>query len=163
VERLAKVYQQNKRSIKAVVAAMFRSPEFYSAKAYRSHLKTPLYFVLSSLRQLNIEADMDRVIGGLRAMGQVPYNAPSVKGWQGDSGWLTAPSLLTRCNIAQQFTKDYGDDGGFNFDPDRYTAKELVTVLLDGNPEGNLTNQFQGLSQREVAALILATPLYQLA
>jgi uncharacterized protein (DUF1800 family) len=106
VDRLAQVYKQNNRSIKAVVAAVFNSPEFYSAKAYRSHLRTPLYFVLSSLRQLQIEFDSDRVIGDLRAMGQVPYNAPSVKGWQGDSGWLSAPSLLTRINVARNLLKN---------------------------------------------------------
>jgi uncharacterized protein (DUF1800 family) len=126
-------------------------------------LKTPLYFVLSSLRQLQIEANSDRVIGGLRAMGQVPYNAPSVKGWQGDQGWLTAPSLLTRLNVAQQFTREYGDDGGFDFNPDRYSAKDLVTVLLDGNSDRQLEEQFTGLSKREVAALILSSPIYQLA
>ncbi len=163
ITRLAQVYKQNNRNIKAVVAAVFNSPEFYSAKAYRSHLKTPLYFVLGSLRQLQIEADSDRVIGDLRAMGQVPYNAPSVKGWQGDSGWLTAPSLLTRINVAQQFTKEYGDDGGFKFNPDRYSAKDLVTVLLDGNGDHQLEEQFTGLSKREITALILSSPLYQLA
>ncbi|MFY7833332.1 MAG: DUF1800 domain-containing protein [Pseudanabaena sp.] len=163
IDRLALVYKQNNRSIKAVVAAVFNSPEFYSDKAYRSHLKTPLYFVLSSLRQLQIEANSDRVIGGLRAMGQVPYNAPSVKGWQGDQGWLTAPSLLTRLNVAQQFTREYGDDGGFDFNPDRYSAKDLVTVLLDGNSDRQLEEQFTGLSKREVAALILSSPIYQLA
>lgn len=163
VDRLAGVYQKNNRSIKAVVAAVFNSPEFYSSKSYRSHLKTPMYFVLSSLRQLQIESDSDRVIGDLRAMGQVPYNAPSVKGWQGDQGWLTAPSLLTRINVAQQFTKEYGDDGGFKFDPDRYSAKDMVTVLLDGNGDRQLESQFTGLSKREIAALILASPIYQLA
>jgi uncharacterized protein (DUF1800 family) len=161
VDRLAQVYKQNNRSIRSVVAAVFNSPEFYSAKAYRSRLKTPLYFVLSSLRQLQIDADSDRVIGDLRAMGQVPYNAPSVKGWQGDQGWLTAPSLLTRINVAQQFTKEYGDDGGFKFNPDRYSTKDLVTVLLDGNSD-RLEEQFTGLSKREIAALILSSPIYQL-
>jgi uncharacterized protein (DUF1800 family) len=162
VDRLAQVYKQNNRSIKAVVAAVFNSPEFYSAKAYRSHLKTPLYFVLSSLRQLQINADSDRVLGALRAMGQVPYNAPTVKGWQEDRGWLNAPSLLTRINLAQQFTKEYGDDGGFKFNPDRYSPKDLVMVLLDGNGD-HLEEQFAGLSKREMAALILSSPLYQLA
>jgi uncharacterized protein (DUF1800 family) len=162
IDRLAQVYKQNNRSIRALVAAVFNSPEFYSAEAYRSHLKTPLYFVLSSLHQLQIESDSDRVISDLRAMGQVPYNAPSVKGWQGDQGWLTAPSLLTRINVAQQFTKEYGDDGGFKFNPDRYSTKDLVMVLLDGNSD-RLEEQFTGLSKREIAALILSSPNYQLA
>jgi uncharacterized protein (DUF1800 family) len=163
VDRLANVYIQNKRNIGAVVAAIFNSPEFYSPKAYRSHIKTPIYFIVGSIRQLQIKTDFDKLLGSLRAMGQIPYNAPSVKGWVSDSGWLTAPSLLTRLNLAQQLTKDYGDDGGFGFTADRYSNADLVTLLLDGRADLSLTQSFAGLSNREVAALILSSPTYQLA
>ncbi len=163
VDRLAMVYKNNGRSIRAVVEAVFTSPEFYSAKAYRSHLKNPIYFMIGSLRQLEITADKVKVIGGLRSMGQVPYNAPSVKGWMDDQGWLTAPSLLTRLNLAQQMTQEYGDDGGFDYDPKNLTTKELVHLLLDGNAEPSLLKSFQGLSIRECTSLILSSPTYQLA
>ncbi|MEE3716460.1 DUF1800 domain-containing protein [Tumidithrix elongata RA019] len=163
VDRLANVYTQNKRSIRAVVEAIFNSPEFYSPKAYRSHIKTPIYFIVGSLRQLQIKVDYDKLQGSLRAMGQSPYNAPSVKGWLGDSGWLTAPSLLTRLNLAQQLTKDYGDDGGFDFNPDRFSNSDLVTLLLDGQADPSLVSSFSGLSPREVTALLLSSPTYQLA
>jgi uncharacterized protein (DUF1800 family) len=162
VDRLAMVYKNSDRNIKAMVEAVFTSPEFYSDKAYRSRLKTPIYFMIGTLRQLNIKADNVKVMGGLRSMGQVPYNAPTVKGWSGDQGWLTAPSLLTRLNLAQQMTKEYGDDGGFDYDP-KLTTKELVNLLLDGKAEPSLLNAFQGLSPRESTALILSSPTYQLA
>lgn len=163
VDRLANVYKRSDRSIKSLVEAIFTSPEFYSAKAYRSHLKTPIYFMLGALRQLGIQADTVKVMGGLRSMGQVIYNAPTVKGWSDDSGWLTAPSLLTRLNLAQKMTEDYGDDGGFDFDPKSLTTKDLVNLLLDGKPEPSLAKSFQGLSIRESTALILSSPTYQLA
>jgi uncharacterized protein (DUF1800 family) len=162
VDRLAQVYKQSDRNIRAVVEAIFNSPEFYSPKAYRSHIKTPIYFIVGSLRQLQIKADFDKLQGSLRAMGQFPYNAPSVKGWAGDSGWLTAPSLLTRLNLAQQLTRDYGDDGGFEFNPDRFSNSDLVTLLLDGQADPSLIQSFAGLSPREVAALIVSSPTYQL-
>jgi len=162
VDRLAMVYKNSDRNIKAMVEAVFTSPEFYSDKAYRSRLKTPIHFMIGTLRQLNIKADNVKVMGGLRSMGQVPYNAPTVKGWSGDQGWLTAPSLLTRLNLAQQMTKEYGDDGGFDYDP-KLTTKELVNLLLDGKAEPSLLNAFQGLSPRESTALILSSPTYQLA
>jgi len=163
VERLAKVYQNNNRSIKAVVEAIFTSTEFYSQQAYRSHLKNPIYFMLGSLRQLEIKADYMKVLGGLRAMGQVPYNAPTVKGWSQDSGWLTAPSLLTRLNLAQQMTQDYGDDGGFEYQPKCISSNELIKLLLDGKAGAGLLDNCKGLSLREVTALILSSPSYQLA
>jgi uncharacterized protein (DUF1800 family) len=162
VDRLAGVYKQSDRNIKSVVAAIFTSPEFYSAKAYRSQLKTPMYFLLGSIRQLGIKADNLKVLGSLRAMGQVFYNAPTVKGFPQGTAWLTAPSLLTRLNLAQQLTQNYGDDGGFDYNP-QITTKELLTLLLDGNAEPNLVKALNGLSPRDATAVILSSPLYQLA
>lgn len=163
VQHLAGIYKQKNRSIKAVVEAVFSSPEFYSPKAYRSHLKTPIYFAIGTLRQLQIQADYTRVLGALRSMDQMPYNAPTVKGWPQDEGWLTAPSLLTRLNLAQKLAQDYSDDGGFNCDPNRFTKEDLVALLLDGKADTNLRSNFKDLSTREVTALILSSPTYQLA
>ncbi len=163
IDRLAIVYKNSDRSIKAMIESIFSSSEFYSDRAYHSRLKTPIYFMIGTLRQLEIKADNVKVMGGLRSMGQVFYNAPSVKGWSDDSGWLTAPSLLTRLNLAQQMTEDYGDDGGFTYDPKNLTTKELVNLLLDGKAEPSLLNALQGLSIRESTALILSSPSYQLA
>jgi uncharacterized protein (DUF1800 family) len=163
VQRLAKVYQSKNRSIQALIHAIFSSPEFYSAKAYRSRLKNPLYFTIGALRQLEIQADYRKVLASLRAMGQIPYHAPSVKGWPDDSGWLNAPSLLTRINLAQQFTQDDGDEGSFLYEPQKFSPQALATVLLDGAVPARLRSSLQGLSARESAALLLASPLYQLA
>jgi uncharacterized protein (DUF1800 family) len=163
VQRLAEVYKRSDRNIKAVVEAVFTAPEFYSAKAYRSRLKTPMYFVIGTLRQLQVKADTVRAIASLRSMGQVPYNAPTVKGWPQDAGWLTAPSLLTRLNLAQQIVKDGDDDTGFEYDAQRFTTNDLVTLLLDGKADPSLRNALNGLSPREATALILSSPTYQLA
>jgi uncharacterized protein (DUF1800 family) len=163
VQRLAQVYKTKNRSIKAIVEAIFTSPEFYSARAYRSHLKNPMYFMVGSIRQLQIQTDPIKVMASLRSMGQVPYNAPTVKGWPQDSGWLTAPSLLTRLNLAQQLTQDYGDDGGFVYEPNRFAAKDLIALLLDGNADASLRNALKDLSAQESAALMLSSPTYQLA
>jgi uncharacterized protein (DUF1800 family) len=163
IDRLARLYLKSDRSIKSVVAAIFSSPEFYSARAYRSQLKTPMYFMIGSIRQLGIKADNIKVLGALRAMGEQPYNAPTVKGFPQGTAWLTAPSLLTRLNLAQQMTQDYGDDGGFGYDPKNLTSKELVNLLLDGNADKGLRDGLVGLSPRDATALILSSPSYQLA
>jgi uncharacterized protein (DUF1800 family) len=163
VQRLANVYRSKNRNIQALIHAIFTSPKFYSAKAYRSRLKNPLYFTIGALRQLEIQADYRKVLSSLRAMGQVPYTAPTVKGWPDDQGWLNAPSLLTRINLAQQLTQDTGDEGGFIYDPEKFSAKELAALLLDGAVPPTLRSPLQGLSARESAAFLLASPLYQLA
>ncbi|APB32552.1 hypothetical protein GlitD10_0251 [Gloeomargarita lithophora Alchichica-D10] len=161
VQRLAKVYTQNRRQIRPMVEAIFTSPEFYSPKAYRSYLKSPLFFLLGSLRQLQISPSPERLLAPLRAMGQIPYNAPTVKGWP--DSWLTAPALLTRLSLAQQLTRSYSDDLGFDFQPGNYSTQDLLRLLLDGNPDRGITGALSGLNTRETAALLLASPAYQLA
>jgi uncharacterized protein (DUF1800 family) len=162
VQSLANTYTKSQRNIAKVVEAIFTSPEFYSTKAYRSHLKSPIYFMVGTLRQLEIKADYGKVLQSLRSLGQIPYNAPTVKGWTEDAGWLTAPSLLSRITLAKQLTKDYSEDSGFGYNA-QLSANELFTLLLDGQPDSVLRTAANGLSMRELTALILSSPTYQLA
>ncbi|NJK34775.1 MAG: DUF1800 domain-containing protein [Oscillatoriales cyanobacterium SM2_2_1] len=162
IERLVAAYRNNQRSIKAMMEVLFNSPEFYSAKSYRSQLKTPIYFMLGSIRQLGIRAQPERIVAALRTMGQTIYNPPTVKGWADDSGWYTAPSLLARFNLAQAMTGEYEDDNGFGFEGDRYSRSDLVNLLMDGKLDKTLQQASQGLNHREFAALLLASPTHQL-
>jgi uncharacterized protein (DUF1800 family) len=162
VDRLVSAYKNNQRSIKAMVDVLFNSPEFYSPKSYRSQLKTPIYFILGSIRQLEIKAQPERIAAALRTMGQTIYNPPTVKGWADDSGWYTAPSLLARFNLAQALTGEYEDDNGFGFDSALYSRSDLINLLMDGKLDKTMEHASQGLDNREFAALLLASPTYQL-
>ena len=50
VDRMTKTYLKTHGDIRQVLRTMFHSPEFWSRDAYRAKLKTPLEFVVSSLR-----------------------------------------------------------------------------------------------------------------
>ncbi|MDX2271890.1 MAG: DUF1800 domain-containing protein [Cyanobacteriota bacterium] len=160
VTSLAGVYQAHQRQLAYVVEAIFSHPAFYSERAYRSRLKGPLAFVVGSIRQLQLQADYGQVLRSLAFMGQRPYGAPTVKGWPSDSGWLNAVALLDRLNLAQQMTQDNGDEGKFRYDPANLNPQAVVRLLLDGEtPSGSLPS----LDIRDLTALLLASPTYQLA
>jgi uncharacterized protein (DUF1800 family) len=163
VNYLADTFTKYNRSIGAMVNLMFSMKQFYGDRAYRGQIKNPIGFMVGSLRQLEIKASYEKVVQTLRSMGQVPYDAPTVKGWAEGAGWLNAPSLLTRLNAARLMTQDYGmsNANGFNYDP-RFSADQLFTLLLDNQIEQNVRNTANGLSNRETAALVLSTPSYQL-
>ncbi len=163
IDRLAGIYQGQDRNIAAVVEAIFASPEFYSERAYRSQVKSPQDFLIGSIRQLQIQAEPQQVLKHLRTMGQLPYGAPSVKGWPEGSGWLNSVSLLNRLNLAQQLIDDYGDETGFVYAPADLTLADLTHLLLDGDLPETLDTQLSELNIREATALILASPTYQLA
>lgn len=162
LDRLANVYQQQQRSIAAVVEAVFSSPEFYSDRAYRSQIKSPQSFVLGSIRQLQLDTNYGAILGHLRSLGHLPYTAPTVKGWPQGQGWLTSVAFLGRINLAQQMVGDYGGETGFVYDPSM-TTSDLTRLLLDGDPPEPLMTQLQGLGPREATALILASPSFQVA
>ena len=163
VNYLADTFTKYNRSIGAMVNLMFSIKQFYSDRAYRTRIKNPINFMVGALRQLEIKASYEKVIQTLRSMGQVPYDAPTVKGWAEGEGWLNAPSLLTRLNAARQLTQDYGagDANGFNYNP-RFSADQLFSLLLDNQADQNVRNTANGLSTRDTAALVLSAPTYQL-
>jgi len=163
VNELAAVYLRSGRNVGAVLQAIANHPEFGSDRAYRAQIKTPVQFLVGAVRQLQATANPGRAWQGLRGMGQVPYNAPTVKGWPAGEGWLTAPSLLTRLTLADALTGNYGDDSGFAWNAQEWTQDGLLAVLVDGQPDNGLWQAVRGLAVRETAAAILASPLYQLA
>jgi uncharacterized protein (DUF1800 family) len=158
LDRIATVYTESNRNIAAVLNAIFTDPEFYSERAYRSRIKSPIEFMIGTLRQLEIRANYDRVIQGLRSLGQLIYTAPTVRGWT--DNWLTAPSLISRLNLSQQMTQQYADDSGYGYEPDRYTNDDLFNLLLDGSDDTVAAN-LRGLTARQIAALFLSSPAYQ--
>jgi uncharacterized protein (DUF1800 family) len=70
-------------------------------------VKQPVEWMAGALRQLG--ADPGRlaaghrriVLGGLRALGQVPFRPPSVGGWPAGPAWLTTGSAQARLRLGQ--------------------------------------------------------------
>ncbi|MGE5335196.1 MAG: DUF1800 domain-containing protein [Nitrososphaerota archaeon] len=100
---LAAAYYQHDHSIAAMVRAMFSSPAFFSARAYRARVKSPLEFVAGSIRALGLETNATGLANVLNAMGQVPLDPPNVAGWPGDgasAAWMSTQSWITRINLS---------------------------------------------------------------
>jgi uncharacterized protein (DUF1800 family) len=102
LQPLADAYYKSSHSIKAMVEAMLRSPAFFSDKAYRARVKSPVEFVVGAVRALGIETAAKGVSASLRSMGQVPYDPPNVSGWDGDkvsAAWLSTQTWMARVNF----------------------------------------------------------------
>jgi hypothetical protein len=77
-------------------------PAFYSARAYRSTIKSPAEFVVGSLRTLGMQTEGSQLPNLMPAMGQELFNPPNVAGWPGGTNWLNSGTWLTRLNYANQ-------------------------------------------------------------
>jgi len=102
VDRMAKSYLSSGGDIAAVLKTLFHSPEFWSTTTYRAKVKTPLEFIVSSVRagNANIE-NMLPLANNLLQMGMPVYGAipPTGYDWK-SSTWVNTSALVDRMNFA---------------------------------------------------------------
>ena len=95
VENLAWTMRANRYEVRPVLHQMFTSTEFYSPAAMRTQIKSPVQWMVQTARELEITLpDRGPLQAALRQMGQVPFNPPSVKGWDGGKAWISTATLL---------------------------------------------------------------------
>lgn len=101
VEQMAWVLRTNDYELKPVLRNLFLSEAFYSRQVVGGQIKSPVQWVVQTLRALEIKGlPMRPVLLAMREMGQELFAPPSVKGWDGGRAWITTSSLLFRYNLA---------------------------------------------------------------
>jgi uncharacterized protein (DUF1800 family) len=155
-----------KYNIRSMLRRMFTpgnptSEAFYSDKAFKTHVKSPTEYVVSTFRLLRPEglpntALVTQVVLGLRTfngmiqMGQYLFFPPNVAGWKEGLDWINTSFNLSRFNFANTIaTLVQPAQGGID-----------VTTLLQTN--GLLTNGQLAPAERVVdffTALLLQTPV----
>jgi uncharacterized protein (DUF1800 family) len=98
---LAAVFRESGSNFKPLLHAMFRSEEFYAAHIIRNQVKSPVQWLVGTVRMLECELPPALMCWGLtRNLGQDLFAPPNVKGWDGGLTWITTNNLLTRYNEA---------------------------------------------------------------
>lgn len=98
---LVDTYTKSNHNMGAVMRTLLLSPQFSSAKAYRSRVKSPTEYVVGTYRMLGIEGDGTGLPTLTTLMGQTLFDPPNVAGWPGDkvsSTWLNSGAWMTRLN-----------------------------------------------------------------
>ena len=99
---LAANFRANGNNFKPFLRVMFRSEEFYAPDIVRNQVKSPVQWLVNSVRVFECDLPPTLVSWGmLRQLGQDIFAPPNVKGWDGGITWITTNSLLTRYNDAQ--------------------------------------------------------------
>src|SRR5262249_22824134 len=96
---LADEFRRGGNNFKPVLRAMFLSEEFYSPTIVRHQVKSPVQWLVGSVRMLECESPPPQVSANLvRTLGQDLFAPPNVKGWDGGLAWITTNTLLARYN-----------------------------------------------------------------
>jgi len=102
VDRMAASYMSSGGSVTAVLQTLFHSPEFWSDKAYRGKVKTPIEYVVSAARASGASTDnLQPLANALRDMGMPLYGAVPPTGYKWEaSDWVSTGALVNRMNFA---------------------------------------------------------------
>jgi hypothetical protein len=102
VDRVAQTFTKTDGDIREVLKAIFFSPEFNSAEAYRAKVKRPFELAISALRTLGADTN-----GGpqmhqwIARMGQPLYGFQTPNGYADVAeNWVNTGALLERMNFA---------------------------------------------------------------
>ena len=99
---LAAVLRASGNYFKFMLRVMFRSEEFYAHDIVRNQVKSPVQWLVGSVRMLECDLPPAPASWGItRSLGQDLFAPPNVKGWDGGMTWITTNTLLMRYNLAQ--------------------------------------------------------------
>jgi len=99
VDAVAALLHKHDYELAPVVSAILRSNVFYSERAYRALVKSPVEFVVGTYKSLGLSQFDVTILTPLRQMGQVLFYPPNVAGWAGGANWLTSDMMIARQNF----------------------------------------------------------------
>jgi uncharacterized protein (DUF1800 family) len=189
IDQVAALIQKNDFEMKPVMSTLLRSKVFFSDRAYRALVKSPVEFVVGTHQLFGINEVAPVELAALRQMGQMLFYPPNVKGWDGGVAWVNSQTILTRENFANGVAKSpkmmeaasWIAPAMRSMDP-RGVAKTLTEAMLQGDVSPasvqQLVTYLAGAGQSELAQLsmenvdervrnaaylTMAMPAYQLA
>jgi uncharacterized protein (DUF1800 family) len=134
VDELADAFERNDYAIGDLLFAIFTHEEFYSERARSSTAKTPVDFVLQTMRALGVRTRLEPVPAALKLMGMELFDPPGVEGWNHGEAWLSTSHYLARLEFADAVAHGR-DRKTYLFRPERLwdpaaTHDEIVDDLL---------------------------------
>jgi uncharacterized protein (DUF1800 family) len=140
VTALADVFRRAGNNFKPLLTAMFHSEEFYSDSVVRNQVKSPVQWLVGSVRVLERNLPPPLVCFGLtRNLGQDLFAPPNVKGWDGGLSWITTNNLLARYNEAALLVQG-----------DTSVARGLLALGPNGGANMQIQNRLQNLRLQSV-------------
>jgi len=177
VDRMTQTYLKKNGDIREVLRTLFRSPEFWSPQTYRAKVKTPLEFIVSSVRASGADVtDTGALASQLNNMGMPLYGMQPPTGYSMKADtWVNSSALLGRMNFALAMTA--GKVKGVTVDSQAFAASTPVgnnavlarfeSTLLGGDvseqTHATIVKQLNDgkANSAMVAGLILGSPEFQ--
>ncbi len=99
IDAVAALIRKNDYHLLPVMSTLLRSNVFFSDRAYRALVKSPVEFVVGTYKTFGIKPIDERAQRALVQMGQIVFYPPNVAGWPGGANWLTSQTMIARENF----------------------------------------------------------------
>ena len=146
-------------NFKPLLRTMFMSEEFYSPAIIRNQVKSPVQWLVGSVRVLERPLPPPQVCLNLtRNLGQDLFAPPNVKGWDGGLSWITTNTLLARYNEAATLVQGDLPPALAGANPKRPNASRQIARQLTQPHVGgvDVTKLFTEKERADAEALIPA-------
>ena len=119
-------------------------------------VKQPVEWAVGLMRALGVQPSklpVTQLEAGLRGLGQVPFEPPSVGGWPAAQSWLTTSAGLARLHLAQLIAE--------HADVSHITSAAAVGSALGVDSwSQRSTSALAGLNGAQLVAMAACTPEY---
>ena len=173
--KLVDVWNSSQHDTKAVVRAILTGDEFYSMRAYRGRVRSPIEFIAGTVRGLELETDFLQFEQPAQAMDQRLFEPPNVAGWPGGEAWLSSGTFFGRVNFADAFLRKGNKPIPVPALAAYTSPDDLVQGALDRLVDGNVSDEARAAITSHVASvsnpqeravtaayLVLSSPEFQL-
>jgi uncharacterized protein (DUF1800 family) len=111
-EALANAFRSEGNCFAPFLRTLFSCEEFYSDSVMHSQIKSPVQWLVNSVRLLQRDLPPPLVATQMiKSLGQDLLLPPNVKGWDGGLSWITTNTLLARYNQAAILVMGQGSLG----------------------------------------------------
>jgi uncharacterized protein (DUF1800 family) len=152
IKRLANFFRSNNYEIKPLMRALLTSNYFRNSRQYGSMIKSPVELLVGTLRIFQIPIGRGYGLAmASRRLGQDLMDPPNVKGWEGDTSWITTDTLLARQQILSRFLRGKEMASGRKIKAGRMVARKSM-------PDKFISEFGQDYSEEEITRVLLAIP-----
>ncbi|HMJ78813.1 MAG TPA: DUF1800 domain-containing protein [Iamia sp.] len=130
IDALAAAFVAADMEIEELVRAIFLRPEFRTPAVKTGLLRSPVEWMVATMRALDLPANVARPEWFVERAGQYLYAPPNVGGWRGNEGWIATSTTWGRGSFASHCQWQARDRGVFA-GADRMTPAAAAQMAFD--------------------------------
>jgi uncharacterized protein (DUF1800 family) len=155
IDALAEEFRSNGNNFAPLLRTMFSCEEFYSAPVMNSQIKSPVQWLVNSVRLLQRNMPPSIVATQMtKSLGQDLLLPPNVKGWDGGLSWITTNTLLARYNQAAILVMGQGNLGAESDRPGMKRIAERANEMARNLVPADVSKIVTDSDRHDVNALV---------